>query len=514
MIKNSLLFFLSLFTCVVFAQTKKTDKEHLDSVKACFVNHKVANDFDAKWFKEVYSEDLFEEIQKSVAEINIDEKVDYDLSTDLLKKRLKKLDAKSPFNIEYHPSLENVIKYYLKNRKLSYERLMAVSQYYFPMFEAALAKYNVPLEIKYLAIVESALNPRAVSHMGASGVWQFMYHTGKQYNLEINSYVDERNDPIKATEAACKYMVNMYKIFGDWDLVLASYNSGPGNVLKAIRRSDGKKNYWNIRHNLPKETQGYLPAFLATMYIFEYHKEHGIKPKKPIGNFLQSDTIVVKQSLTFENVSDLLDIPMAEIQFLNPSYKLNAVPYVEGENNSIRLPLNKVGTFVSNENLIYEYCRFKSEKRERIYVDSSKNREISDGETRIIYHTVRKKETASSIARKYGVSVKDVSSWNSLRKNRVAKGQKIKIHVTKAVKGKKEEKAENEEKSSDENEPESKSKSKSSSKKYHTVKKGETLSSIAEQHPGVTVAEIKKWNKLKSNKIAAGKKLKLFKGKK
>src|SRR5690606_34453908 len=184
---------------------------------------------------------------------------------------------------------------------------------YFPMFAEAVAKQNVPLEIKYLAIVESALNPKAVSRMGATGLWQFMYQTGKQYNLHIDSYVDERSDPLKASAAAAQYMSNMYKIFGDWDLVLASYNSGPGNVAKAIRRSGVQQNYCNIRKHLPKETQGYLPAFLATMYIYEFHKEHGIVPQRaPIKSF-ETDTIMVKSQLTFKQLSNLLDIPVAQL---------------------------------------------------------------------------------------------------------------------------------------------------------------------------------------------------------
>src|SRR5690606_20081268 len=167
------------------------------------------------------------------------EEVAFDLPVEVLKERLKKLDEKSPFDIEYNPALENVIKSFLKNRKKSYERLMALSEYYFPLFEEKLAKYHIPLELKYLAIVESALNPRAVSRMGASGLWQFMLPTGRAYNLSVNSYVDERYDPIKATEAACQYLSALYDMYGDWDLALAAYNAGPGNVNKAIRRSGG-----------------------------------------------------------------------------------------------------------------------------------------------------------------------------------------------------------------------------------------------------------------------------------
>jgi membrane-bound lytic murein transglycosylase D len=235
--------FLLSFGSAIFAQDnlniapfKKnlTNKQVLDSVKATFVHDNMASCIDSLWMKELAGLDLYNELSLDIKNINVDEKVDFELPTELLKERLRKLDEKSPFNIEYNIGLENVIKSFLKNRKKAFERLMGVSQYYFPLFEEALAAKNIPLEIKYLAVVESALNPRAVSRMGATGLWQFMYQTGKQYNLDINTYVDERSDPLKASEAAAQYMTNMYRIFGDWDLVLASYNSGPGNVAKSI----------------------------------------------------------------------------------------------------------------------------------------------------------------------------------------------------------------------------------------------------------------------------------------
>jgi membrane-bound lytic murein transglycosylase D len=255
--------------------------------------------------KELTSLDLYNDLENDIKNINLDEKVDYELPTALLKERLKEMDSKSPFHIEYNQGLENIIKSFLKNRKKAYERLMAISEYYFPLFEDALAKQNVPLEIKYLAVVESALNPKAVSRVGATGLWQFMYQTGKQYNLKIDSYVDDRSDPLKASEAAAQYMTNMYKIFGDWDLVLASYNSGPGNVAKAIRRSGGQQNFWNIRKYLPQETQGYVPAFLATMYIYEYHKEHGIVPSRAAVKHFATDTIMIQKQISFKQISDL-----------------------------------------------------------------------------------------------------------------------------------------------------------------------------------------------------------------
>jgi len=259
---------LLLCSSAVFAQessivippsTKLTNKQVLDSLKTTFVHDDIASCIDSLWMNEMVSLDLYDELTLDIKNIDVDQKVDYELPTELLKERLKKLDAKSPFKIEYNEGLENVIKSFLKNRRHSFERLMGISQFYFPVFEEALAAKNIPLEIKYLAVVESALNPKAVSRVGATGLWQFMYQTGKQYDLNITSYVDERSDPLKASKAASQYMDNMYKIFGDWDLVLAAYNSGPGNVSKAIRRSGGKQNYWEIRKHLPKETQGYLP---------------------------------------------------------------------------------------------------------------------------------------------------------------------------------------------------------------------------------------------------------------
>ncbi|MGG7036560.1 MAG: lytic transglycosylase domain-containing protein, partial [Flavobacterium sp.] len=354
---------------------KLTDREVLDSIKGSFVHDEIASCIDSLWMKELANLDLYDELTLDIKNINVDQAVEYELPTELLKERLKRLDEKSAFNIEYNVGLENVIKSFLKNRKKSFERLMGISQFYFPMFEEALAAKNIPLEIKYLAVVESALNPGAVSKMGATGLWQFMYQTGKQYNLNINTYVDERSDPLKASRAASQYMENMYKIFGDWDLVLASYNSGPGNVAKAIRRSGGKQNYWNIRKHLPQETQGYVPAFLATMYIFEYHKEHGIKPNKAIANHFATDTVMVKRAMSFKQISDLLDVPVAELQFLNPSYKRQEVPFITGENHFLRLPVDKVAIFTSNEDKIYAYVQYQADRRERPYGSMVADRE-------------------------------------------------------------------------------------------------------------------------------------------
>ena len=325
----------------------------VDSLKLnSLEDYQPAIDFDQKWIEELYSNSLFDSIYESVSELSY-ENVDYpELPTDTLKSRLEKLSAKTPFKVEYNPSLESVIKSYLKNRRETLQRLMALSEFYFPLFESELDKHDIPLELKYLSIVESALKPRAKSRVGATGLWQFMFATGKMYGLNVSSYVDERSDPIKSTEAASKYLSKLYEIFGDWDLALAAYNSGPGNVSKAIRRSGGYQNYWNIRPFLPRETAGYLPAFLATMYIFEYAEEHGFKKVKPDFRYMETDTIQIKHMITLDQVSELLDVPIEELQFLNPSYKLDIIPYVAGENYALRLPRYAIGKFVNNETQI------------------------------------------------------------------------------------------------------------------------------------------------------------------
>lgn len=482
---------------------------YLDSIKSTFQKHDIAACVDERWMTELSNQDLYSEMIADIENTNIDLKVDYDLSTELLKERLKALDAKSAFHIEYNPGLENIIKHYLKNRKRSYERLMALSQYYFPIFEEALAKYNVPLEIKYLAVVESALNPRAVSRAGATGLWQFMYGTGKQYNLDITTFTDERSDLLKATDAACQYMVNMYKIFGDWDLVLASYNAGPGNVTKAIRRSGGKQNYWNIRPYLPKETQGYVPAFLATMYVFEFHKEHGIKPEKPIVNHFATDTVMVKNKMSFKQLSDLLDIPMDQLQFLNPSYKRDFIPYQQDKKHFVRLPLDKVAVFTSNETKIYAYCEQDFNKREKPFSSQEMLASSDAGMvTKTKYHKVKRGESLGLIAQRNGVSVNELKRWNGLKSNNIVPGKSLKIMT--------EERVAVMPKKPIEIQPskavvatdtikvkESKTIGKAS---FHVVEKGESLFSIAQKYE-VTTEELKEWNNLEKETIQLGSKL-------
>ena len=496
----------------------------LDSIKASFVHDEVAACVDSLWMKELTDQDIYAELSNDITTIDLDKKVDYELSTELLKERLKEMDAKSPFNIQYNPALENLIKSFLKNRKKSFERLMAISEYYFPVFEEALAKQNVPLEIKYLAIVESALNPKAVSRVGATGLWQFMYQTGKEYNLHIDSFVDERSDPLKSSKAATQYMTNMYRIFGDWELVLASYNSGAGNVAKAIRRSGGQQNYWNIRKHLPKETQGYVPAFLATMYIYEYHKEHGIKPNRALIKHFETDTVMIKREMSFKQIADLMDIPVSQIQLMNPSYKMNVVPYYPNKPHFLRLPKDKIAVFTSNEDKIYAYVEHQSRKIEMPYFVSNTRLVSNDtltktnGKTNVKtkYHTVRKGESLGLLSNKYGVAVSDLKRWNNLKSNNIHSGARLKIQMSSSIPEKvvapKEvpqivEKAETAVATTENTTPES-----TSDKEIvvYTVQKGDNLSSIARKF-NLTVAELKELNNIEDTNIKLDSKLKVGK---
>jgi membrane-bound lytic murein transglycosylase D len=427
------------------------------------------------------------------------------------------MNAKSPFRIEYNESLENVIKSFLKYRKKSFGRLMAISEYYFPLFEEEFAKQNIPLEIKYLAIVESALNPKAVSKMGATGLWQFMYQTGKQYNLKIDSYIDERSDPIKATAAAAKYMSNMYGIFGDWELVLASYNSGPGNVSKAIRRSGGQQNYWSIRKNLPKETQGYVPAFLATMYLYEYRKEHGIVPDRAVVQHFATDTVMVRKEMSFKQISDLLEVPIAQLQLLNPSYKLNIIPSYRDEKHYLRLPNDKIALFTSNEEKLYAYVQYELDKKEAPFstataIASTTEASSNPTETKFKtqYYKVKRGDNLGTIATNNDVSVADLKKWNGLRSNTIVYGQSLKILAKESIAKTPVVPAKEEPVLAYKVVKDNKIKTDSTKdtlvanrQSVYVVQNGDNINTIADKYK-VTVAQIKQWNNLADNTLNKG----------
>jgi len=446
---------------------------------------------DSLLIEEKFNSSLFDSIQYVINDKDILANTTTVLTTELLKKRLHDLNVKTPFHLEYNPALEKVINSYLKHRKKYYPALMARAKYYFPMFERYLDQYDIPLEMKYLAIVESALRPDARSWVGATGLWQFMYGTGIQFDLKVNSYVDERQDPVKSTIAACQYLSQLYKIFGDWDLALAAYNSGPGNVSKAIKRSGGYKNYWNIRPFLPTETAGYVPAFYATMYIFEYADKHHIYPESPKIYHFETDTIRVKRTISFDQISEKTGINSDLLSFLNPSYKIDIIPYVKEKNYAVRLPRRDMIEFLEKEEEIYALANEDDAKREKPlpkYFEMDKR----------IRYKVRSGDYLGKIANKFGVRVSDIKRWNGLRTHHLKIGQRLSIYpkrmaIPKEVSKKKVET------------PKGKH-------EVYVVKDGDSLWTISKKYPAVSIEEIKKWNNIWSAKsLKPGMKLKIFK---
>jgi len=443
-------------------------------------------EIEERWRAELFNDSVYDKLTKAVANQSYEAVYYPELPTDTLKKRLTILNAKTPFNVAYNPSLESVIKGYLKNRKQSTETLIQRSHYYFPMFEAVLDKHNLPLEIKYLAVVESALKPRAKSRVGATGLWQFMFATGKQYGLEVSSYVDERCDPLRSTNAAAKYLASLYKTFGDWDLALAAYNSGPGNVTKAIRRSGGYQNYWNIRPFLPRETAGYLPAFLATLYLFEYAEAHGFQVEKNQLPMIATDTIHVKQIISLDQVAALTDTKIEVLQYLNPSYKLDIIPVLNNKTYALRLPLTKISDFVQNEPQIYATAKAALEAREKplpqfFEIDSK------------IRYRVKSGDYLGKIARKFRVRVSQIKKWNGLRTNDLKIGQRLTIYSRNpsaytTVKPK----------------SSVKQSKNAANKSTYLVKSGDSFWSISNKLSGVSVQNLKDWNDIWDNGLKPG----------
>lgn len=316
----------------------------------------------------------------------------------------------------------------MRNR-VSY--MLSASNFYTPIFEDALDAYDIPLELKYLPIIESALNPSAVSRVGASGLWQFMIKTAKLYGLESNSLVDERRDPIKSTWAAVRYLKDLYNIYNDWNLVIAAYNCGPGNVNKAIRRSGGKTDYWGIYPYLPRETRGYVPAFIAVNYVMNHYYDHNICPLEtsiPVN----TDTIQVNQRLHFKQITDICNISIEELKSLNPQYKKDIIP--GGKTYSLRLPYEQLSAFIDKQDTIYTH-RAKELFNNRMTVTAStrSSRPANSGGTAytsadgITYHKIKSGETLSVIAKRYRVSVNDLKEWNNLSDSRITAGKQLKI---------------------------------------------------------------------------------------
>lgn len=447
--------------------------------------------------------------------------------------RLAKLDALSPFDLVYNPQVKAYIEMYANRKRNLVSRAISLSSVYFPLFEEKLALYHLPMELKYLAIVESALNPNAVSRSGAAGLWQFMYKTGLMYGLEVNSYADLRRDPVKSTEAACKYLSYLYRALGDWQMVLAAYNCGPGTLSKAIRRSGGKSTYWEVRPFLPQETQGYVPAFIAVNYVMNFAKEHHLYAAPFKSDFFLTDTVVVKQPVSFAQIASITGISVEDIRFLNPAYKSSYIPATAGL-STLELPHSMISVFLEKESEIYA-LRITPPPAPLVAKNSG------PAPTKI-YHKVKRGETLKSIAAKHHVQPADLKKWNRIKKQPL-RGQVLVVHLPQVKQ------TENQTLASAGNMPEpadtlalntdsaplvmhahrpdseatkdsaapspekSKSTASPESDVYHVVQKGDTLWKISNLYKVSSVEEIRRMNKLRPDqKLVPGTKLKVSAG--
>lgn len=407
-------------------------------------------------------------------------------------------DFPSEMELSYNSVVKNYIDMYTIRRRDLVSYMLTVGEYYFPMFEEALDREGLPLELKYLPVIESALNPVAVSRVGATGLWQFMLRTGQGYGLQVNSLVDERRDPYKSTEAAVKYLKDLYSIYEDWNLVIAAYNCGPGNVNKAITRSGGKRDYWEIYYNLPKETRGYVPAFIAANYVMNYYDKHAICPVESQLDIVALDTIQVDKQVHFNQISKALDIPITDIRRWNPQFKKDVIPG-NFKNYSLVLPTSKVYAFLEKEDEIINLNKdnlLNHRENTDNYIAGSTT--TSTGNTANVYYKVRSGDTLSKIASRNRTTVAQIQRWNNMRTTRLSVGKNL-IVQKQAIKI---------------TEPDNTVLAKNNAtntttksvNQYYRIRRGDNLGKIASRN-GVTVAQLKTWNSLKSDRISVGKNL-------
>jgi membrane-bound lytic murein transglycosylase D len=341
----------------------------------------------------------------------------------------------SVVDLTYNRIVKNYINVYTRKRREQMRIMMGLSDYYFPMFDEVFDLYGVPYELKYLAIIESALNPRAVSRVGAVGTWQFMYSTGKHYGLTINSLVDERRDPLAATHAAARFLADLYEMYHDWTLALAAYNCGPGNVNKAIRRSGGRRNFWDIYYFLPRETRGYVPAFIAATYSMNYYEDH-LLTRAPLTMPRYTDTMMVYEPVHLKQVAEVLDIPIGQLRDINPQYRQDVVPGTSKHGYAIRIPQDRSVAFIDLQDSIFAY-------KDSVFFDKGKmvatpQRYSSSYRVDLpaekydkLYYTVRSGDNVGFVADWYDVRASDLRYWNNIRRNLIRVDQKLVIYKPK-----------------------------------------------------------------------------------
>ena len=431
-------------------------------------------------------------------------------------------DIEQVVDLSYNNIVRNFIIMYTEKRRDLVEYMLGLSDYYFPIFEEALDKHDTPLELKYLPIIESALNPVARSRAGANGLWQFMYGTGKEMKLEISTFVDERRDPVKSTDAAIRYLKRLHDRYDNWHMAIAAYNCGPGNVNRAIRRTGGRKNYWQIYYRLPRETRGYVPAFIAAMYVMNYYEEHNLVPaipKFPIG----TDTIMVNNFLHFDQLEASLKMDKEEIRALNPMYRRDVIPAKKGKPYPIVLPENKIMEFIDNDAAVFAWEREKYFPNNTLIEPGSRAAYVTPadikGKAKLLY-TVKSGDNVGFIAEWYSVRASDLRYWNNINRNLIRIGQKLVVYVPENQKEKYErindltfvQKQATIGKSSGNSTTKNEIKPLDQNFVYYTVKRGDTLWDIAQKYADVSSKEIMSLNNLSSGRsLYIGQKLKIKK---
>ncbi len=428
----------------------------------------------------------------------------------IILSRYAQIQSKSIIPLTYNKYVQNYIDAYLIRKRLQVSNMIGLSKIYYPIFEEILDKYNMPLELKHLAVVESALNPHAVSRVGATGLWQFMYGTGKSYGLNINSYIDERRDPYLATETAAKFLSDLYKRYDDWLLAIAAYNCGPGNVNRAIRRSGGLKNFWLLREYLPKETRGYVPAFIAANYVMNFYELHNIYPGNPPYYHPLTDTIMIYNRADFEQLSAFLNIPEEELKFLNPQYRHPIIPQSQS-GSMLRLPLSQINLFDQYLDSIYKYSSPIETTLEND--DNSKDNQPTANTSGnvLLHYTVKSGDNLGYIAEWYKCSAQDIRNWNNMYGSSISVGKKLSIYVPKDQVSK----YENinnmtfAQKQTQDKSTATHAHTTSSGYLLYKVKSGDTLWQIAKDYPCSKIDQIKQDNNLQGSGIKPGMTLKI-----
>lgn len=501
MIKLKLIFFSCIFALAANAQTPAHLVRPGDTLKKdAFIN--TVEQSLQMFLADYANQNNYDSI---ITALNYEPGDAPQFSDEVYCERLEKMNEMSPFHLDCNAATLSTIKFFAQNRRGFARVVLGRSTLYFDLFEEKLAEYGLPIELKYLPVIESGLRPQVKSRAGALGLWQFMYRTGLYFGLKENSYIDERMDPVQATDAACRYLRQLYGIYGDWNLALAAYNAGPGNVNKAIRRSGNKTTYWEVRPFLPTETQGYVPNFIAAAYLLTYHAEHNIIPMDVKVHYAQLDTMCLSAGVHMNSISKLVNWPVDDIKVLNPVYKTTYIPSTK-PSQCISGPLEKIGLLVSLEDSLYGLERklysgevapvVKPIDLEPVVVDSLDSLGNSlPALGSYIYHKVKSGETMGTIATKYGVTVEQIMEWNALRTTNIYVGQRLQLKSGPGG-------------ANQQNEV-PKVETPKPVKKYYTVKSGDTFSKVASRH-GLTQAQLTKLNPgININRLTVGQRLRV-----